>query len=292
MITVAIPTYNRGAILLESIALLRGLEPTAELLIVDQTREHPADVARRLAELRDVRVIVLAEPSIPRAMNVALAEASNEIVLFLDDDVIPSGELLRAHVSEHTDLAVWAVVGQVLQPGQQPVRTPGRKSESIRDLEFAFNSDTADDVENVMAGNLSVKRSHALAIGGFDENFVGVAYRFESDFARRIVSAGGRIRYSPRASVRHLKVAGGGIRTYGDHRSSASPAHSIGDYYFGRLHAPSFWRYVLRRLRKNIITGYHLTHPWTVPAKLVGELRGLSGAARLVRAGRKLRNSR
>lgn len=295
MITVAIPTYNRGRILLETVARLQALEPPpAEILLVDQTAEHPADVQRELAQLTgNVRVITLPQPSIPHAMNVALEEANTPLVLFLDDDIVPSPDLLHEHAVAHDRASIWAVVGQVLQPGQEPKHAVADVHRGLLpDLAFPFNSDTACDVENVMAGNLSVVRERALAVGGFDENFSGVAYRFESDFARRIVAAGGRIRFAPRASIRHLQIASGGVRTYGDHRRSASPAHSIGDYYFARLHAPAFWPYVFTRLRRNVVTSYHLTHPWTIPAKLLGELRGLTGSARLVRAGRKLRNSR
>jgi hypothetical protein len=139
-----------------------------------------------------------------------------------------------------------------------------------------------------MAGNLSVKRERAIAIGGFDENYVGVAYRFETDFALRLVAAGGRIWFSPEAGLRHLKLSMGGLRSFGDHRSSPSPAHSAGDYYFGIHHRPPLWRYALRRLRKNLATRYHLTHPWTIPTKLIGEVRGLLLARRLARGGRRL----
>jgi GT2 family glycosyltransferase len=139
-----------------------------------------------------------------------------------------------------------------------------------------------------MAGNLSVKRERAIGIGGFDENFVGVAYRFETDFARRLVKAGGRIRFEPEATLRHLKLATGGLRTYGNHLTSASPMHSVGDYYYAIMGGEPLPAYVLRRLRKNVLTRFHGTHPWTVPAKLTGEIRGLVLARRLARVGRKL----
>ena len=135
-----------------------------------------------------------------------------------------------------------------------------------------------------MAGNLSVDRARALAIGGFDENFSAVAYRFETDFALRLVAAGGRIRFEPSATLRHLKAPGGGVRTWGDHRSSASPVHSMGDYYFARRHVPGFWRYAASRLVKNVLTRYHARHPWLIPTKLVGEIRGLVRGTRLARA--------
>ena len=287
-VSVAIPTYNRGAIAADAVERLLRLDPPpSEILLVDQTRRHAPDVESRLGAFASnglVRWLRLPEPSIPAAMNEALRTATGDLVLFLDDDVVPVPELLAAHAAAYADRGVWAVAGQVLETGEEPEHLPI----SADALEFRFRHDEATDVRNVMAGNLSVDRLRARSIGGFDENFVMAAYRFESDFALRIVAAGGRIRYEPRASVRHLKIASGGIRTWGDHRTSALPAHSAGDYYFALHHAASFPRHVVTRLRRNVLTRYHLRHPWAIPAKLIGELRGLLLGWRLARRGRKL----
>jgi GT2 family glycosyltransferase len=277
VITIVIPTFNRQTIIVETIERLLPLG--APIIVVDQT---PA-ADERLAAL-PIRLIRLPEPSIPHAMNVGVGAAETDVVLFLDDDVIPSPQLIEAHAEAHRDPAVWVVVGQILQPGEEPARV----DQPADDLEFRFHSDEGRFVTNVMAGNLSAKRERFLGVGGFDENFVGAAYRFETDFALRIAAAGGKILFEPRASIRHLKLASGGLRSFGDHRTSASPMHSTGDYYFALHHRPPLWRYAFRRLRANVITRFHLTHPWTIPSKLTGEIRGLLLARRLARAGRRL----
>src|SRR5437763_6532480 len=117
-------------------------------------------------------------------MNTALVEATTELVLFLDDDVEPSAEIVAAHMDAQRDKGVWAVAGQILEQGE----SPQHHGEPRDDLEFRFNHDAACDVANVMAGNLSVKRERALSVGGFDENFVGVASRFETDLPQRLVA--------------------------------------------------------------------------------------------------------
>lgn len=287
MLTIAIPTYNRGAILCATLEQLLALAPRAdEIVVVDQTREHPPDVDARLRAWEGggaIRVVRLAQPSIPRAMNAALRAARSPYVLFLDDDIVPAPELVAAHEQALREPGVWAVAGQVLQPGETPQHHDEAtlRRGAVRDLEFRFTHDTATDVQNVMAGNLAVDREKILSIGGFDEHYTAVAYRFETDLALRIIAAGGRIRYEPRASIRHLKAPGGGVRAWGDHRTSASPVHSMGDYYFARRHVPHFWRYAAQRLRANLLTRFHLRHPWTIPAKLVGELRGLIRGVRM-----------
>lgn len=300
MITIAIPTYNRGAILVETIERLLALEPRAEAIVIaDQTKEHPPGVAARLRawqERGEIRWLRLDAPSIPKAMNDSLETATTPLVLFFDDDIIPNRDIVGAHLEAHASAAVWAVAGQVLQPGEEPQPPTANPSTPLRagsqppsGLSFRFNTTVGCFVDNVMAGNLSVKRERALQIGGFDENFTGAAYRFETDFAMRLTAAGGKVWFEPRASLRHLQLATGGLRSYGDHRTAPVPAHSAGDYYFALHHVPRFWRYAARRIVQNVGTRYLAAHPWRIPGKLVGELRGLLLARQLYRKGRRLR---
>ncbi len=283
-LTVAIPTYNRPRIVADTVQRLLRQEPPAEaIIVIDQTPELNGDLAELDAERR-IRLIRLEAPSIPHAMNAALLAADTPLVLFLDDDIEPAPGLIAAHRDAHLREEVWAVVGQILQPGEQPARV----EQPDDDLEFRFYADEARTVRNVMAGNLSVKRERALEVGGFDENFVMAAYRFETDFALRLAAEGGVIWFEPRASLRHLKLSTGGLRSFGDHRSSPTAAHATGDYYFARLHGPALLPHALRRLRRNVLTRYHLIRPWAIPPKLLGEIRGMLLARRLARGGRKL----
>lgn len=278
-LTVVIPTFNRPAIVADTVQRLLRLDPPPDgIIVVDQTPAKNEALAAM-----PITVIRLDAPSIPHAMNVGMLAAATPLVLFLDDDVEPAANLVAAHRDAHADDGVWAVVGQILQPGETPVHV----AQPADDLEFRFFAADGRFVTNVMAGNLSVKRERAVEAGGFDENYVYAAYRFETDFALRLAAAGGKIWFEPRASLRHLKLATGGLRSFGDHRVTASPAHAAGDYYFALHHHP-FWRYAAQRLWKNVATRYLLAHPWYVPTKLVGEVRGMLLARRLARSGRKL----
>jgi len=290
-LTIAIPTYGRDAVLVDTLGYVLALDPPAdEVLVVDQTPRHDDATEEQLgAWSRDgaIRWERLPQPSIPHAMNVALQRASGEVVLFLDDDLIPCRDLAARHLAAIAGAD--AVVGQILQPGEEPVTLAAPQPRGrLADLEFRFNSDTATNVTNVMAGNLAVRRDRALAIGGFDENFVDTAYRFETDFAWRLAAAGGAIRFEPSASIRHLKAERGGLRTWGTHLRSAKPAHSTGDYYFAlmNLRTAQLPLYVLRRMRRSAFSRFEVTHPWWIPLKIVRELRALARAAVLAKHGR------
>ena len=292
--TIAIPTFGREQVLVETLDFLLALSPSAnELLVVDQTPDHEPETTKRLDELVQQGRIRLFQqsPSIPRAMNRALREASTDIVLFVDDDIIPAAALIAQHMAAHQTEGVVAVVGQVLQPGEMPADVAHFQSQTglKADLNFCFRSTQPATVKNVMAGNLSVKREAAIAAGGFDENFVGVAYRFETEFARRLSRTAGEIRYEPMASIRHLAAARGGTRSFGKHLTSARPEHSVGDYYFALLEGTPLevTVYCLHRFFRSVRTKFHLTHPWWIPAKLLGEARGFFWAVRLKWKGKK-----
>jgi len=288
-ISIVIPTYGREQVLLDTITYLLAL-PTlaAEIIIVDQTLAHETATTNALTHWQQngtIRWLKLPQPSIPRAMNVGLLAARSPIVLFVDDDIIPHTQLLTEHANAFTNPAIWASNGQVLQPGEHPATrkayTP--KQGLWQDLEFPFWSTEPARIASTIACNLAVRRECALQVGGFDKRFVAVAHRFETDFARRIVNAGGQVHFTPSARVRHLRAARGGTRTVGHHQRSASPVFSVGDYLFALTHGQGAekWRYILRRPWREVRSRFHLKHPWFIPVKWVAELRGLHWAWKL-----------
>lgn len=294
-ITIAIPTYRREEILIATIRGLLNLEScVSEILVVDQSEQHAPETIDCLDGWNakgDIRWIRQSRPSITQAMNLALVESRSDLVLFLDDDIVPSNQLVSSHREEHGALRdIWATVGQVIQPWQSPetIVAPRRLKGLRKDFDFPFHSTIDHDVTNVMAGNLCVHRERALSIGGFDENFQGSAFRFETEFARRVIHAGGKIRFVGSAGIHHLRVPSGGTRKDGSHLTSADPRHGIGDHYYAFLHGKprEAWGYSLARVFREVRTKFHLTHPWWIPVKMFGELRAMWGGWRMARRKR------
>ena len=284
-ISIVIPTYRREKVLLDTIDHLLKLRPAySEILVIDQTQDHEATTVKALGKHEaagNIRYIHLQRPSITHAMNVGLQRASNDVILFVDDDIIPHPSLVAAHIKAH-EATHRIVAGQVLQPNEEP---------SVVDSgSFRFSSNKPQFVTELMGGNFSINRKLAIALGGFDENFVHVAYRFEAEFAQRALTAGEQIFFEPGASIQHLKASDGGTRSFGHHLTTIKPSHTVGAYYYllsarnvhGRLSK------LLNRPLSAVRTKHHARHPWWIPATLVSETLGFVWAVLLCLRGPRL----
>lgn len=285
-LSVVIPTYGREYVLVETVEHLLNLPfPAAEILVVDQTIQHLPETTQALSRWSDdgrIRWLRLKEPSVTGAMNVGLATATKRCVAFVDDDVVPEAELLLRHVSAHSTAGNVLVVGRVVQQWEKGVAECALGPESFAHRNVVKRT-------SFIGCNFSVNREFAVRLGGFDENFVRVAYRYEAEFAKRWLDAGGVIVHEPLASLTHLKSASGGTRTFGEHLTTARPDHSVGAYYYALRTGAS--REVILRLVRSVMTRFHLRAPWRIPVTLVAELRGLWWAIRLRFAGPRLMSS-
>ncbi len=286
-ISIVIPSYRREQVLLDTLDSLLALPQRAdEILVIDQTEQHLPETQARLTSLHEagaIRWIAQQPPSIPTAMNRGLREASGDLVLFLDDDIAAEPDLVAAHLAAHAAHLACIIAGRVIQPWEE--------TEDFSAVEgFRFGGIRPAWIPDFMGGNFSVSRTQALVLGGFDENFVRVAYRFEAEFAHRFRASGSRIRFEPAACIHHLRVVSGGTRSYGEHLVTIRPDHSVGAYYFALRTQTGVQRLdaFARRFFRSVATRHHLRRPWWIPATLLAELRGMIWAIRLNSTGPRL----
>jgi GT2 family glycosyltransferase len=257
-------------------------DANAELLLVDQTSSHDEATESALkhwSEKGVVRWVRLEIASVTGAMNRGLAIARAPVVLFLDDDIEPAPDLVAQHLFCHHGIRRQLIAGRVIQP-----RERGQPANPTS----LFNAPRAGSRREFMGGNFSVDRDFALSIGGFDENFLYSAYRYEREFADRWLAAGGSIRYHPQPWIHHLQAEKGGVRSFGNHLTTAGPGHSQGAYYYILGTSARRYRRVFRRLGGSVCTRHHLRRPWHIPRTILAELRGLGLAILLRRSGRQL----
>lgn len=284
MLTVAVPTLNRQQVLIATLRQIMAHEPPpTEILVLDQTKEYPPSIVEILETWHiegKIRWLRLPMPSVTKAMNQALIAARHEIVLFIDDDVVPEPGMLAAHLAAHSEIGAELIAGRIIQPWQEGL-------DFASDDHFHFAVLEPQWVDSFIGCNFSIRKEVALRLGGFDENFVRVAYNFEVEFAHRLRSNDYQIYFEPRACLHHLKSPSGGTRTMGDHLTTWNPSHAVGAYYCTIRTTVGWHRCsaMLRRFLSSVVTRHHLRRPWWIPATLLAELLGVIWALALAYRG-------
>jgi len=296
-VSIIIPSYNREQVLLNTVQDLLNLKfKGIEIVIVDQTKTHQIVTTEQLSSWHQqgkIKWIRQEHPSIPIAMNTGALKAQGDVVLFLDDDIELCSELVFEHAKSYENTKINCVAGQVVQSWQSALATdqPSFLDGDYLDPDaFQFNSSSEMQINRFMGGNVSFLRSQFITAGGFDENFSKVAYRFEAEFSERFISAGNSILFNPAASIKHLKVLEGGTRSFGDHRKTFTPAHSVGRYYYMLVvsNQKNRWKRFVSSPFKSCITRFHLKNPWWIPVTLIAEFSGMIWATYLRIKGQRL----
>lgn len=276
-ISIVIPTYKREQVLIDTIRYLDALPiKAAEIIVVDQTPDelHELSTIRTLDDFNRqgvIRLIKKQPPSITEAMEEGLLNAREDIVLFVDDDIIPDETLVDAHFKAQLEYGPNTVVnGRVQQPWDDNDDKPSANP-------FRFHDRRA--LTEIAGGNFSVRVEDWKRVGGFDKHFSKVAYRFEKDFAQRFIREGGAIWLEPDAGIIHLHAKEGGTRSWGDvhERPRVTPDQSVGQFYYIFSHEPkSTWlAQIARFYRTTLINRTTLKRPWHIPVHVVGLTRGL-----------------
>ena len=216
--SVVVCTHNRAALLPALIAALQAQRGAGvfEVLIVDSASSDatPACVADLTArghpELRSLR---LERPGLCRARNLGLEAAGGPIVVFIDDDALPSPTWLAMMCAAFDDQTVGGAGGPVRLRFEEP--PPPWLDRRLRSFLTAYDLGrearrieyTRGMEEYPRGANFAVRRSAALAAGGFRPLFErhgrGLRSNDELDLCFRMERGGWHLQYVL-ATVDHL----------------------------------------------------------------------------------------
>lgn len=182
-LTIAGCSRNRGPLLeraLESIlrevqASSLAADPTLEVLIVDNgSSDDTADRVRRLmsGEQR-LRMVYEPTPGISVARNRVLSEASNDIIVWFDDDITVMPGWLDAHLDVYRAHPECAAVGGAIElyfDTRRPSWLGKRLEPNL--ASFAVEAERCSPVADrnglPFGANMSTRRDALRAVGGFD----------------------------------------------------------------------------------------------------------------------------
>ncbi|HKF45478.1 MAG TPA: glycosyltransferase family 2 protein [Thermoanaerobaculia bacterium] len=207
--SVVIPTYQRPETLgrvLESLGR-QSDAPEFEVVVVDDgSRDRTAAVLRAAAPPYPFRFFRQENSGPAAARNRGVEEARGRFILFLGDDTVPEPELLSVHARAHAEPRPHpaAVLGYTTWPYERRV-TPFLDHINEDGLQFGYR--LIQDTESVpfnffYTSNISLPRALLLSAGLFDTTFPHAAWE-DIEVAYRMMKAGMRIVYRPRAVARH-----------------------------------------------------------------------------------------
>lgn len=209
-LSIVIPTHGRSEALTDVLAGLEQQDPPlagAEVVLaVDAAGIEPEglDAGRRSLRMTVVRADVAGASG---ARNAGWRVGRGSVILFLDDDIVPTRRLVSEHLAWHQKQPApdVGVLGRVRWSPRVQVTSFMRWLE--RGVQFDYDRIEGTDVgwQLFYSCNVSVKRDMLDRVGGFDEERFPFGYE-DLDVARRMSEHGFRLVYNPAALGDHLKT--------------------------------------------------------------------------------------
>jgi GT2 family glycosyltransferase len=140
-----------------------------------------------------------------RAQNRAITRAEGSILAFLDDDLEITPNWLQSIITFFESYPHDVMQGSILMhPYERENGDLQRALQRYRTVDFIdYGYPAGTDIKTLTGGNIAVKREVFEQVGPFDERLGPGGYGISEDveFAQRVVKAGKRIGYEPRAAV-------------------------------------------------------------------------------------------
>jgi glycosyltransferase involved in cell wall biosynthesis len=197
--TVIVPFHRNLSQLQFCLSAIRHSMPSIEILVVaDGARDDCAPVAAA----HDARVIVVPGPSGPAvARNRGAAEATGDVLIFVDADVVVAADALpRLLAAMAEDRSVAAIFGAY-------DHAPAARNfmSQFKNLSHTYVHEMAERQASTFWAGLGAVRADAFrAVGGFDERFTRPSVE-DIDLGYRLTAAGRAIRLDPAVRGCHLK---------------------------------------------------------------------------------------
>jgi len=212
MISVIVPTRGRAHLLAGLVEAFDGDPQVLEIVVVVdgvdassmRVLDGLASGGRRLVVLNPSRCGQLG------ALDHGLARARGDVVLLLDDDVLPGPMLASGHAAYHREREGLVVVGsmpvRLSQNGRDPVGTR-LYAEEYRGQCDRLERGEVDVLDSLWLGNVSLRRADGERVGLRSEGFP-VFYHSDRDLGYRLADAGMTGVYAPELRATHLHRRG------------------------------------------------------------------------------------
>jgi glycosyltransferase involved in cell wall biosynthesis len=214
-LSVIVCTYSskRWSLLQESMSALRvqTRAPDEVILVVDHNDELAARARDAFPEL--CVVSNREERGLSGARNTGVAEATGDVVVFVDDDAVPDPDWLEVLSAAYASPSVAGAGGEATpRPELELPRWFPREFNWVIGCSYEGLPRSTSPVRNPLGANMSFRRASLRLIDGFRSGIGRVGTKplgcEETELSIRIHDAtGGSILYVPEARVRHFVPA-------------------------------------------------------------------------------------
>jgi GT2 family glycosyltransferase len=194
-VSVIVCAYNEETTIAECVdSVLASTYPNLEIIVCD---DGSTDRTAAIVQERSVKLLQLVHGGLSNARNAGLAEATGDIIAYLDADAACHPDW-PYHIALSMEDAVAATGGPNL-----PVEDVGLVERAISHVpgqacEVLLGPDRA---EHVPGCNMAFKRSRLIEIDGFDVRYTSAGD--DVDVCWKLYDAGHEIGFSPAAQVSH-----------------------------------------------------------------------------------------
>lgn len=277
-IAIAIATTGRAKVLADTVPLMLTQTRAPDRVVV--VAVQPSDVAGLEAVAPQAEVLY-APRGLCAQRNVALAATQSDcdVIVFFDDDFVPSRrflENLEAFLATHCDVA--AVTGALVFDG---INLGGCALEHARELVDRADANVRTDydfwdIDHLYGCNMAARLPIAANVG-FDERLPLYAWQEDRDFSRRLKKHGRVVRTKALSGV-HLGVTLN--RTPGQRLGYSQVANPVYLLRKGTMKPIETAVLVGRNITANIVKTLR-PEPWVDrPGRLLGNLKAIADVAR------------
>lgn len=209
-ISVIIPTHNRAYSLRRTLdALCQQTYPVENfevLAVADGCIDRTIEMLRSYQAPFTLNIIEQKAKGAAAARNLGAAFAKGRLLLFLDDDVVPSPPLVEAHVHEHQHHSNQVILGpypSALKGKSELIHIQkrlwwGDKFQSLSQPHHRFT------YRDMLSGNASLEAKLFDHLGGFDASIKSCGGE-DYEFGARLIKAGATFTYISKALAEHYE---------------------------------------------------------------------------------------
>ncbi|NCC36904.1 MAG: glycosyltransferase family 2 protein [Chloroflexia bacterium] len=197
-LSIVIPTYNRLARLKDVLAALEHQTyplDAAEVIVVsdgstDGTHEYLSDLQSPL----NLRFVTQTNAGPAVARNTGINTAQGNYILFIDDDVVPTPQMVGEHMKHHATRPNLVVLGPMLSPPDFKLSPWVNWEQAMLEKQYKAmqSGEWTPTARQFYTGNTSLARRYLVETGGFDERFrraedIELAYRLYNRLIRILI---------------------------------------------------------------------------------------------------------